>query len=279
MKDHISSALLAHHQSLWRPLPLAVLAGVLGVTWWGVRRMVRDRADDSRRLRVAAFLGVLWIFSALHVALVVATIGHFSHVTQHYYGWLLVTWCLGTATLTQTFLSSIGSSSIQRVVIAGGLIGFLAMNSWIAAKRFLDESTSSLHNRRLPVITWINEHIPMTARIGAWNAGQLGYFSDRTVVNLDGLANDRAFLSHLKSGAPLLDYLKEEDIKYLVDVDTPDLTMPYHASWDHRLWFRNSLPWSALDILYVEKDYIEPVVVVRLRDVPILASEDRRSVR
>jgi hypothetical protein len=278
MLDPISSALLAHHQSLWRPLPLAVLAGVLGTTWWGVHRIVCDRADDLRRLRLAAFLGVLWIFNALHVALVVATIGHFSHVTQHYYGWLLITWCFGIAALTETFLSWIGSPNIQRVVIASGLVGFLAMNSWIAAKRFLDGSTSYLHNRRLPVITWINEHIPVYARIGAWNAGQLGYFSDRTVVNLDGLANDRAFLSHLKSGAPILDYLEKEGITYLVDVDTPDLTMPYRASWDHRLWFRDSLPWSALDILYVEENHTEPVVVVRLRDNPIFASEERKSV-
>jgi hypothetical protein len=77
----------------------------------------------------------------------------------------------------------------------------------------------------------------------------LGYFSDRTVVNLDGLANDREYLQFLASGAPLQVYLQQQQIHYIVDVDAQDLSMPYQAAWDHVQLFRNVLPWSQLDIL------------------------------
>lgn len=105
----------------------------------------------------------------------------------------------------------------------------------------------------------------MDARIGAWNAGILGYFSDLTIVNLDGLANDREFLRRLQSDAPIQEYLRKEQISYLIDVDYTDLTMPYRAAWDSSL-FRNSIPWADLDTLYIEDSGDPPIFVLRLRD-------------
>lgn len=37
---------------------------------------------------------------------------------------------------------------------------------------------------------WIRENLPEDSVVGAWNAGILGWYSDRTVVNLDGLINN-----------------------------------------------------------------------------------------
>jgi len=58
-----------------------------------------------------------------------------------------------------------------------------------------------------------NQETP--AIYGSWNAGIIGYFSGRPVVNIDGLVNDDA-VPYIKSDK-LLDYLKRRRIEYLVD--------------------------------------------------------------
>jgi len=107
--------------------------------------------------------------------------------------------------------------------------------------------------------------VPADARIGAWNAGQIGYFSQRTVVNLDGLANDGEYLEVLEHGS-LADYLRRERITYLVDNDAIDLTMPYHAAWDHTQFFHRTVPWAGLEKMYVEHGQSDPIMVLRIRN-------------
>ncbi|PJZ24065.1 hypothetical protein CH352_18080 [Leptospira hartskeerlii] len=55
------------------------------------------------------------------------------------------------------------------------------------------------------------------AKVGAWNAGIISYFSKASVVNIDGLANDGVF-SFVK-GNTLFDYLKSNKIDYLIDYE------------------------------------------------------------
>ena len=54
------------------------------------------------------------------------------------------------------------------------------------------------------------------AIVGAFNGGILSDFSNRTVVNLDGVMNERAIRSD-RSGVRLCGYVAEERIDYLVD--------------------------------------------------------------
>lgn len=264
--DVFYSSLLAGHRPLGEPVPLVALGLILLATATTVRRLVIGDTDDPRRRRAAVFLGLLWLLGSLHAALVVTTIGHFSDVTQHYYAWLWIACCLWTALMVQSFLSRLSSPGVQRQAVIVGLVAFLALHAWDGLGRFVVYSSPNLHNRRLPVMKWIAEHLPPDARIGAWNAGQLGYFCDRTIVNLDGLANDRHYLRYLLRGTPIRDYLAAEHIDYLIDVNEPDLTMPFRASWDHARLFRNTLLWSELEPLYVEEGQEEPIVVVRLRE-------------
>ena len=61
---------------------------------------------------------------------------------------------------------------------------------------------------------YLNTH-PMADRYGAWNAGILGYFTQKPVTNLDGLTNDAAG-PHIKANT-LLDYIVAERIHYIID--------------------------------------------------------------
>jgi len=62
----------------------------------------------------------------------------------------------------------------------------------------------------------LNSRIPSGARIGAWNSGLYGFFFHRgTVVNLDGVANNRVY-PHIRSGT-VGRYCRSLGIGYLVD--------------------------------------------------------------
>jgi hypothetical protein len=70
---------------------------------------------------------------------------------------------------------------------------------------------------RLAAARWLREHADETARIGSWNAGMIGYFSHRHVVNLDGFVNDRDYLETVVRGRRLAEYLARERIAWLAD--------------------------------------------------------------
>ncbi len=262
--DLISSVFL--DRPLLDPLTLAVVLTAILLTLWTAYRILRQSGQDRPQFELARFLGLIWLFGALHVGLVVATIGHFSHVTQHYYAWLMITWLLWGALLFHHLVSSIQPELVRRIVLSVAVLGFGALHSWVALSRFRQEIPPNINNRRSQIATWINQNLPGEARIGAWNAGVLGYFSDRPVVNLDGLANDLEYLRHLQNGASIHDYLRKEGITYLVDVNFRDLTMPYGAAWDRSRLFRNLFLWSELETVFVEPDQVHPVYVLRLRD-------------
>jgi hypothetical protein len=58
--------------------------------------------------------------------------------------------------------------------------------------------------------------LPREARIGTWNAGIIGYLSQRQVVNLDGLVNTRSFFE--REQYDLCGYWERTGIGYVVDV-------------------------------------------------------------
>ena len=71
---------------------------------------------------------------------------------------------------------------------------------------------------------WAQDHLPEEATIWSGSAGILGYFSDHTVVNTDGLANDYHFLEEVLKQGKLREYISRWD--YAIDafpVDNHDL--------------------------------------------------------
>jgi hypothetical protein len=78
--------------------------------------------------------------------------------------------------------------------------------------------TSTLYVARYNAALWIAENSPPDAVFAAWNAGQLGFFSNRTFINLDGLINNVDYYERvLRGSVPLADYLVENKVDYIVD--------------------------------------------------------------
>jgi hypothetical protein len=81
--------------------------------------------------------------------------------------------------------------------------------------------TSRLYAARYGAALWIAENSPPDTVFASWNAGQLGYFSNRTFINLDGVINNVDYYERVLQGSVSLSaYLSENKVDYVVDYDT-----------------------------------------------------------
>lgn len=65
---------------------------------------------------------------------------------------------------------------------------------------------------------WIQKNIPKGSINASWNAGHIGYFSDRSVINLDGLINSYDYYSKKKNpNFNMRKYLIDHGVEYIAD--------------------------------------------------------------
>jgi hypothetical protein len=100
---------------------------------------------------------------------------------------------------------------------------FAALVALIAAARLAPSIADWIHPgrsyaaQRLRAGRWLAANLPPGARAGSWNAGMIGYFSARAVINLDGLVNDRTFYEQVIRDHHLARYVDDERIDWLAD--------------------------------------------------------------
>ncbi len=85
---------------------------------------------------------------------------------------------------------------------------------------------------------WLNDNTKPEARVGAFNAGIVGYYCDRTVFNLDGAVNNEIYsyiLSHR-----IGQFVRDRDIEYVVD-------HPYEYTEGKKLLFWGDAPLPVVD--------------------------------
>ena len=83
--------------------------------------------------------------------------------------------------------------------------------------------TSKLYTARYDAALWIAENSPPDTIFASWNTGQLGFFSNRTFINLDGVINNVDYYERVLRGSiSLTDYLFENNVDYIVDYATYD---------------------------------------------------------
>ena len=63
---------------------------------------------------------------------------------------------------------------------------------------------------------WIGENTEKKDVLGIWAAGQIGYYSDRSVVNLEGLVGDVELLEANRENT-LIDYVDRKNISYILE--------------------------------------------------------------
>jgi hypothetical protein len=223
----------------------------------------RKRSADARSSNISKSILIFYIFGFLHMILVVIAVANYSKSTLHYYGWFYGTVCMSTAISFCYLLSLLSSVSLRRLIATIAIALFLYPNFWFIWTQASQEQEIYLNTSRMETAEWIRMNLPKNARIGAWNTGIIGYFSDRTVINLDGMANDKSYLDFLRSGQPIQSYLQKENIQYICDTNTIDLSMRFGEKWNRSKSFRDAIPMK--DLILLNGDQKGPIRVYEMK--------------
>jgi len=89
---------------------------------------------------------------------------------------------------------------------------------------------------------WLNDNVPDDSVVGSWNSGLVGYFSESTVINLDGLMNNQDIITILEGQDTYWDYAQRHSIDYVMDYISPQWSM---GESDFR-----GIPTQNLTVLY-----------------------------
>lgn len=146
---------------------------------------------------------------------------------RQYFVWYrspsFIFWSMTAGIIGLLAVSLIRSSHIPAALLRWGpaaaslLLFAVAITVFVRSVNFVSE----LYAERYQAALWIGEHYAPTTVFAAWNAGQLGYFSDRTFINLDGVINSFDYYDRvLKGNVALTDYLADNDVAYVVDYAT-----------------------------------------------------------
>jgi hypothetical protein len=134
-----------------------------------------------------------------------------------------------SATLAATAIGYLGrrlaaATHLPRLALAG----LAALALWHAqdAVRFYWDGVKperdwnrSWNEESYAAAQWIRANLPDGVLVGSWNAGVIGYYAERPVVNLDGLINSFDYLPYLAERR-FADYIREQGIQYLSDMNS-----------------------------------------------------------
>jgi hypothetical protein len=184
---------------------LVVLALVAVVLW--KRRRARPRPRELGFVFVAATALAMMLIDKASVR-------------------LMVDWYRAPALLALALLGAIlveGHPRLARAsVVALSVVGLLRVPQPLWPLRV----EADREPEGLQAAQWLRPRLAAGALAAGWNSGLVGYFAGGRVVNLDGLANDAAFLREVVRGRDLAGYLDREDVRYLVDATSQGRLAP-----------------------------------------------------
>lgn len=184
-------------------LPITPLRGVVALVWGligiGVLIAVNRPIKRSSRLRsTRRFLAATGWYATFCVGLV----GYYSTLQEVPYLWYFAPLALYGTVLVLLLIADLAEGAALEAAAANRattgasvvapaailLVPLAVALAWtIPMTR--DPGTRALMVHDAAAGRWIAAHLPPDARIASWDAGALGYFAHRRVVNLDGVVN------------------------------------------------------------------------------------------
>lgn len=198
-----------------------IWAGVIG---WVAARIGRDAASPILRM-------ALWLYpAALLLIFVHAFIRWYPRAWYFdqidWLGVLTVILSLDAVVRSRGVISNpIGQQTPTGLIVIAGLIA-IALSA--AAYRELAIGPYPWQVEALDGARWLAANLSPDQSAAAFNAGIYGYFSDRRVVNLDGVINQTAFEAVQRR--ELLAFMRQAGVDYYLDHD-PVLWRVYQAFW------------------------------------------------
>lgn len=202
------------------------------------------------RRRTARQILIAGLPLAAFTAMLLFNSGYRWFVREWYFAWgmPMVALLVGVAFayLDEAVASSTVLSRLRLRAIAGGtrqLLLYSAVVGLLAAAYVSPalDTWSAGHYReqreKLQAAQYLKSNTDPDARVASFNAGVIGYFSDRTVINLDGVVNPDAYQALREHR--LLDYLRSVDVIYVADRDLAWRIIPAYIrpdDWSESLW-------------------------------------------
>ncbi|MBI5877780.1 MAG: hypothetical protein HZB53_09025 [Chloroflexi bacterium] len=222
MKWHLTSVLLPNGSPnlailvWWIPLVAALTLVVRDVAHSGHLEMRRVAIVPSITWVEVALLAFTVIQTGLYVTLLRRTVPWtpWYLVPQILIGVLVVAWVLGRP---QHGGIKQDTENPQLLRIGLCVIAFVGAGVIYTSNQLSVTSTTSTWNTEgVKLARWVQSDIPASARIGAWDTGLWAYFSERPIINLDGLMNDYRFFNEYERMGRINEYVDDEHIDYLI---------------------------------------------------------------
>jgi hypothetical protein len=154
--------------------------------------------------------------------------------------------------LTVFALVSAGYKRIARIFVSLMIIAMIANCFFhVVIYRYKFPSTPELDK----MTTWIKNNLPKDAKIGIWNAGYIGYFSERKIINLDGLINSIELYDYYREGKGVWKYIVDKKIDYIGDCYSKDPPMPMKSVLKSQL----KEVYHSRELLVAEGEYGKPI--------------------
>ncbi len=155
------------------------------------------------------------------------------------FGWYFVPERFALVVLASRTVAEVGGEwlksrramlNLASALLLASTLGFAWWRDW---KRPLDRSW---HVAAYDAAGWARVHLPKNAVLAMKDAGHFSLFSERPVINLDGLVNNFDYQDELRQGR-FADYLKENHAAYLVQhafADAPDVGTGRYREYEYR---------------------------------------------
>ncbi len=119
-------------------------------------------------------------------------------------------------------LTSIKSRLPARTAVSaavqGGMAMFLLIGPVYVGAQMTREDPLRSHYfvEAYRLISWLNRNVNDDTRLAGWDSGLLGYFSERTLVNLDGVVNDYDYFENFLKVDRVGEYVRQEKIDVII---------------------------------------------------------------
>lgn len=140
------------------------------------------------------------------------------------------------------------------LILSGSAFCGLAVTSWFVR---LDSFSYRQYEVRREAAEWINRNLASDAVLAGWDVGIVGYYSDRPVINLDGLVNSVGYLGRMERGDGV-GFLEEENVSHIVQYyapsfakfDAPGFNMDdFREALGPPVWSESYRPFNALQFI------------------------------
>lgn len=220
-------------------LPLTPIRGVLVVVWaavgFGVLLAARRPIKRSTR---APLVRKFFSVSAFYATFCVGLLGYYTTLQSVPYLWYFAPLALyGTVLIVLAVADLAQGAALEAAHAAKPVSGVAARVpalilcvplvvalAW-SIPSLVDPGARALMIHDAAAGRWIDSHLPPDARIASWDAGTIGFFANRKVVNLDGVVNSQDWYDALESGTTA-DFLAVRNVEWVAnhggDVDGRD---------------------------------------------------------